>query len=94
MTLSPERVRRFIINRYPDTLLHGQSEDDIAEDFDLLMEGVIDSFGLLELISAIEAAFEIDVDLEALSPDDLTKLGPLSRFVAQHGQPRSAARQR
>jgi acyl carrier protein len=55
---------------------------DIPDDFDLLLSGVIDSFGILEMISAIEDEFQIQLDLALLDAEDITKIGPLTRYIA------------
>ena len=57
---------------------------DLSDDVDLLEDGLLDSFGLLELIGELERRYGVvlafdDVDLDG---DDLTRLGPLSRYVA------------
>ena len=55
---------------------------DLSDDFDFLLNGVIDSFGILEMISAIEEEFGIQLDLEALDAEKITIIGPLSCYVA------------
>jgi acetyltransferase-like isoleucine patch superfamily enzyme/acyl carrier protein len=59
----------------------GLSADDVPDDFDLLAEGVVDSFGLVELINALEARFGIELDFENMDADELSLVGPFSRFV-------------
>jgi acyl carrier protein len=56
---------------------------EIPDDFDLLLNGVIDSFGILEMISAIEDEFQVQLDLALLDAEDITKIGPLARYVAE-----------
>jgi acyl carrier protein len=87
---SAEQVRRFLVAKY-DERIKGVGIDPAAvpDDFDLLLRGVIDSFGILEMISAIEAEFGIELDLENLDAEQMTIVGPLSRFVAEHCEARS-----
>ena len=56
---------------------------DIPDDFDFLLSGVIDSFGILEMISAIEDEFRIRLDLALLDAEDITRIGPLARYIAE-----------
>ncbi|TMP93776.1 MAG: acyl carrier protein [Verrucomicrobia bacterium] len=56
---------------------------EIPDDFDLLLSGVIDSFGILEMISAIEDEFQIQMDLALLDAEDITRIGPLARYIAE-----------
>ena len=61
----------------------GLPPGEIPDDFDLLAEGVIDSFGLLELIGKLEERFGVALEFDEVDPDELTKLGPFCRHVAQ-----------
>ena len=81
--LTPDTVREFLLRRYADSIKAMQLDvTQVPDDFDLLLAGVIDSFGILEMVSAIEAELEIQLDLALLDAEDITKIGPLSRYVA------------
>ena len=54
----------------------------VPDDFDLLAEGVIDSFGVLELISALEVRYATTLDFSELPVEDLTVVGPLARHLS------------
>jgi acyl carrier protein len=60
----------------------GRNAGTVPDDFDLLAEGVIDSFGLLELISALESRYATALDFADLPVDELTVVGPLVRHLA------------
>jgi acyl carrier protein len=64
---------------------------EVPDNFDFLLNGVIDSFGILEMISSIEDEFCIRLDLAALDAEQITILGPLSRYVAENGKTNSSA---
>lgn len=57
--------------------------EDLPEDCDLLLSGMIDSIGLLNLISAMQEFTGRDIDFELLDPEEMTIVGPLCRFVAE-----------
>jgi acyl carrier protein len=79
-----EEVRAFILEQLAEPLRAlGLSPDQVPDDFDLHESGVIDSFGLLELIAAIEDRFELEIDFEALDPEQLTVIAPLTQFIEQ-----------
>lgn len=82
--LSSSDVREFILRHLTDELrLQGRAlPDDLPDDYDLMLSGLIDSLGLLELMSSLAEFCGRDLDFEALDPDEMTVLGPLSRFVA------------
>ena len=84
--LTESGIRRFLLDKYRKPIeAIGFTPEDLAADFDFLLTGVIDSFGILEMISAIEKEFEIELDLEALDAEQITVLGPLSCYVAERG---------
>ena len=83
--VTPDNVRGFLLTRYYEPIIAMQlSLTEIPDDFDLLLSGVIDSFGILEMISAIEDEFKIQLDLALLDAEDITRIGPLARYIAQN----------
>jgi acyl carrier protein len=75
-------VREVILERVAEQLAaKGLTPSDVPSSFDLLLEGVIDSFGVVEIILMLEQRFEVEFDFEELAADDLTKVGPLSEYV-------------
>jgi acyl carrier protein len=60
---------------------------EIPDSFDFLLSGVIDSFGILEMISSIEDEFRIQLDMATLDAEQITILGPLSVYVAENAKP-------
>ena len=82
--VTPDNVRGFLLTRYYEPIIAMQlSLTEIPDDFDLLLSGVIDSFGILEMISAIEDEFQIQLDLALLDAEDITRIGPLARYIAE-----------
>jgi acyl carrier protein len=81
---SPEEVRQFILRHAGDAQVSSAVQlSDVPPSFDLLLEGVIDSFGVVELITRLEQRFGVEFDLDGLEVDDLTRVGPLSDYVAR-----------
>ena len=79
-----DNVRAFLLTRYYEPIIAMQlSLTEIPDDFDFLLSGVIDSFGILEMISAIEDEFQIRLDLALLDAEDITRIGPLARYTAE-----------
>ncbi len=61
--------------------------EDLPDDCDLLLSGMIDSIGLLELMEALRTFCGADIDFEALGAEEMTIVGPLCRFLSQQTQP-------
>lgn len=75
-------VHDVILERLAEQLAaKGLTPSDVPPSFDLLLEGVIDSFGVVEIIMLLEARFRIEFDFDELPADDLTRIGPLSEYV-------------
>jgi len=87
--VTPSDIRQFLLVKYSGTIKAlGLTPADLPDDFDLLLSGVIDSFGILEMISTIEEEFQVELDLAALDAEQITIVGPLSRFVASNAKTR------
>jgi acyl carrier protein len=86
--IDPGKVRQFLLTRYSESIKRmGLNPVDVSDSFDFLLSGVIDSFGILEMISSIEDEFRITLDLAELDAEQITILGPLSLYVAENAKP-------
>ena len=89
--VSPDEVRRFVLEQVDEPVRAlGHEPADLPDDFDLHRAGVIDSFGILELITALEERFDLEIDYEDLDPEELTIVGPFSRYVSEQSRDTAA----
>jgi acyl carrier protein len=58
------------------------SVEQLPEDCDLLLSGMVDSIGFLDLVAALETFADREIDFEMLDPEEMTIVGPLCKFVA------------
>ena len=72
-------IKDFIVSNF----LFGQGGDGLADDKSFLESGVIDSTGLLELVSFVEERYGISVGDSELVPENLDSLKNISAFVAR-----------
>lgn len=81
--MNAEDVRAFLTN-YLEGKLRGRGSEVtlLPDDCDLLLEGLIDSFDLLELMAALRAHAGQEIDFDGLSPEEMTVVGPLCRYVS------------
>ena len=85
--ITPDRVRQFLLDKYTRSIKEmGLDPAKLPDNFDFLLKGVIDSFGILEMVSSIQDKFRIHLDLATLDAEQITILGPLSRFVAENAK--------
>ena len=73
-----ELIRNYII----DNFLFGE-ENGLKENTSFLEEGILDSTGVLELVTFIEATFGFVVEDEDLVPENLDSIQNLIRYI-QH----------
>ena len=75
-------VREFLLTRYAAKFqARGLQAEQVADDFDLLKEGVIDSLGIMELVVDLENHFGHPIDFEDLDAEAMTVFGPLTNYV-------------
>ncbi len=70
-------VREFVT----DNFLFGRTNVSLDGDDSLLEEGLIDSTGVLELVTFIEDRFDVTVEDEELVPDNLDSINRLITFI-------------
>lgn len=71
-------VRDFVVTNF----LFGKG-DDLSDDESLLDNGVIDSTGVLELVSYLQERFDIRIEDDEIVPANLDSVRSLVEFVAR-----------
>lgn len=71
------KIRSFIVETY----LFDAPDAEFDDDDSLLDSGIIDSTGVLELVSFLEEEFGIEVKDEELIPDNLDSLNKLAAYI-------------
>jgi len=75
-----EFVSQFLADRHA---AQGKGfSDGLRDDCDLLLSGLVDSLGLLELMTSLQEYCGREIDFDALDPEKMTVVGPLCDFVA------------
>ena len=73
-----EMVRQFIVTNF----LFGDGRQ-LQDDTSFLQSGIIDSTGMLELITYLEETFGIKIQDNELVPENLDSLARVAAFVAR-----------
>jgi len=81
-----EKIAGFIRENF---LMYQEEGGTLDPDASFLEEGIIDSTGVLEIVSFVEETFRIKVEDEELVPENLDSVARLARFVER--KRRSAA---
>lgn len=80
-----ERVRQFIAENF-----YVANAAELAGEASLIATGVIDSTGVLELISFLESEYGISIADDEVTPENLETIDSITRFVTAK-QKQSAA---
>ena len=72
-----EQIRNFIIENF----LFGESGNDLKKTDSFLESGIIDSTGVLELVSFIEETYAFQVEDEELIPENLDSIANVIAYV-------------
>jgi acyl carrier protein len=74
-----DTIKKFVIDEFlPDV-----SAADLAVDYDLLADGVIDSLGLLKLIAWVEDHFQLSVHDTDLDPNNFRSVQAIEEFIQE-----------
>ena len=76
MNEKKETIKTFIIENF----LFG-SEDGLKDETSFLEEGIIDSTGILELVTFLEEEFSIAIEDEELVPENLDSINNVTAFL-------------
>lgn len=71
-------VRQFIVKHF-----YVANPGSLSDELSLLENGIIDSTGVLEVISFIEATFGVAVEDDEMLPDNLDSIARIAAFVAR-----------
>jgi acyl carrier protein len=72
-----EQIRNFIVENF----LFGDASNGLGDTDSLLDKGIIDSTGVLELVSYLENNFGIRVEDEELVPENLDSIANVSAYI-------------
>jgi len=77
-----DQIRQFIVTNF-----YVAEPSAVGDETSLLDQGIIDSTGVLEVISFLESTFAITVADDEMLPDNLDTIGRIAAFVAKKKRP-------
>jgi acyl carrier protein len=78
-----QQLRQFVV----DNFLYGRA-NGLGDDTSFLDAGIIDSTGVLELISHLEQVYNVQMEDHELVPDNLDSINKLAAFLQRKIQQR------
>jgi acyl carrier protein len=73
-----QSITNFITNTFPMARVYTVDESD-----NLLEKGIVDSFGLLEVLGHIESTFKMRVADEDITEDNFRSISSISGYIAR-----------
>jgi len=71
-----DEIKQFIIEKFLFNM-----EDRLDDDISLLGTNIVDSVGILEIVSFIESRFNLVVEDQELTSDNLDSVNKIARFI-------------
>ena len=71
------KIREYIV----DNFLFGDDSSSLSDEDSFLETGIIDSTGILELITFIEEDYGISIEDDELLPENLDSLNNVEKFI-------------
>lgn len=79
--VTPTSTERIVRQFVDDNLLYGDASRLVDNDASLLNAGIIDSTGVLQLVTFLEQEFSIKVEDQEVVPANMDSISRLVRFV-------------
>ena len=76
-----KELRDYIVENF----LFGDDEYEFDEETSFMDSGILDSTGILELITFVESTFNITIDDDEVLPENLDSLNNLEAFINKKG---------
>ncbi len=76
-----EQVKQAVKNYILENVLYGADEDALSCDDSFLEKGLIDSTGIMEIVSFIEEEYGFSIYDEELIPENLDTINNLAKFI-------------
>ena len=75
--LVEQSIRKFVLERFPLARQRNVSNKDL-----LLESGILDSLGILEVVTFVENEFQITINDDELQPENFSSIASMSGYVA------------
>ena len=76
-----QQIEQQIRNFVAMNMLYSSDGFPHSDDASFLQEGIIDSFGVMELVEFVQSSFRMTVDQREVTPDNFDSVRKLAAFV-------------
>jgi acyl carrier protein len=81
--LKKEQIKKITKNFIIENIHFGEEDVNLSGEDSFLQSGIIDSTGILELVSFIEEQFLVYVEDDEMTPENLDSLNSVADFIKQ-----------
>ena len=81
-TTEQETIRKELKEFIIEVFLMGNESDCPGDSDSFMQEGIIDSTGVLELVAFVEDQYDISIDDDEMTPDNLDSIDKLAVFIS------------
>jgi acyl carrier protein len=81
-TTQQDTIRRELKEFIIEVFLMGNESECPADSDSFMQEGIIDSTGVLELVAFVEDQYDISIDDDEMTPDNLDSIDKLAVFIS------------
>ncbi len=74
-----DQIKNYIVTQF------AYDQNALQPDDDLLNQGIVDSIGILQLVTYLEETFSIQIKDEEITPENFRSLSTLNNLVMQKG---------
>jgi acyl carrier protein len=72
-----QQIRQYVAQNF----LFSDNGYDLGDDASFLDEGIVDSTGVLELVTFVEETFDLEIDDDEIVPDNFDSVNSLAIFI-------------
>jgi acyl carrier protein len=84
---SEAEIRDFLVEHLMERLqVAGVAPEDVDDGTDLLADGIVDSLGVLELVTVVSDRFGVEDDWQDFDPESFLVVGPFCRYAAMRAR--------
>ena len=76
--MQQEEITQFVVGN----LMRDPNSTSLAEDENLLANGIVDSLGIVKLIAFLEDRYDVRISDDEVLPENFESIAAISRFLA------------
>ena len=76
-----QELKQLIKDYLNEEFIYDENEDELTDNFPLIEEGIIDSMGIMRIVSWLEDDFDIEINPEDLLLENFENVNAILNFI-------------